>query len=148
MKLEFFVPGIPTAKARPSFVRSTGRTYTPAKTVAAENTIAWRAAAAMGDRPLYDVPVELRIIAQYLPPKSRTRAERSAPWAKFKGTRPDGDNLLKAVMDAGNGVIWTDDALIASHHVAKVFASQTGLLISVHPLSLASWPFMSGEVPQ
>ena len=36
--------------------------------------------------------------------------------------RPDCDNLLKAVMDALNGLIWTDDARIVDMRVQKDYA--------------------------
>jgi Holliday junction resolvase RusA-like endonuclease len=143
--LVFTMPGLPVAKGRPRFVRASGRTYTPAATVKGERGIAQFAAEAMRGRPLFDMPVELRVIARYLPPKTRTRAQRRLPWADYKGTRPDGDNLLKAILDAGNGVIWTDDALVASFHLAKIYGMQPGIHVSVHPLAADSWPF-SGYV--
>lgn len=140
--LSFFVPGLPIAKGRPRFVRKTGRTYTPAATVHGERNIAQFAAEAMRGRALYDSPVELRIIACYMPPKTRTRAARALPWAGYKQSRPDLDNLCKAILDAGNGVIWTDDAIVAVVHCAKVYAAAPGLRVSVHPLSPGSWPFL------
>lgn len=138
--LSFFVPGTPAAKGRPRFVRATGRAYTPAATIQAERGIAQFASEAMRGRSLFDVPVELRVIACYLPPKTRTKAQRALPWAGFRGSRPDLDNCLKACLDACNGVVWTDDALVAAAHVAKVYGPVPGLRVSVHALSPASWP--------
>lgn len=141
--LSFFVPGLPVAKGRPRFVRATGRAYTPAATVAGERSIAQFAAEAMCGRALFSDPVELRLIACYLTPKTRTKAQRLAPWAGFKGSRPDADNLVKACLDSLNGVVWTDDAIVAVVHTAKVYGPQPGLRISVHPLSPASWPYLA-----
>jgi Holliday junction resolvase RusA-like endonuclease len=138
--LSFFMPGLPVAKGRPKFVRATGRAFTPAKTVAAERGIAQFAAAAMAGRPLFNIPVELRVVAYLLPPKTRTKAERALPWAGFRGSRPDVDNYIKAVMDACIGVVFTDDALVASIHAAKIYDVQPGLRVCVEPLSWASWP--------
>jgi hypothetical protein len=44
MSLTLVIPGTPVAKGRPKFVRATGRTYTPAKTKAAETRVylAWQ----------------------------------------------------------------------------------------------------------
>jgi Holliday junction resolvase RusA-like endonuclease len=139
--LVFFVPGITVAKGRPRFVRATGRTYTPAKTVTAERGIAQFAAEAMRGRELFSTPVELDIIAAYSPPKTRTRAARSLPWARFRGSRPDIDNIIKGCLDALNGVVWVDDALVASARVTKIYDPHPGLCISVKNLSFMSWPF-------
>lgn len=145
MHVEFYIPGVPVAKGRPRFVRATGRTYTPPRTVEAERGIAQIAAEAMRGRPLFDMPVELRVIASYLPPKSRTRADRAAPWSAFRGSRPDADNLIKAISDACIGVVFTDDALVAAVHFAKVYGARPGLHVSVHPLSRASWPLLARQ---
>lgn len=142
--VSFFVPGNPAAKGRPRFVRATGRIYTPAETMKSEENIRLHAARAMDGRALVDQPVELRVITYHLPPKSRTKAEKALPWRDFKGTRSDLDNHVKAAMDALNGVVWKDDALVASIHAAKVFADTPGMRISVHPLSFVSWPFVCG----
>lgn len=135
----FFVPGIPIAKGRPRFVRATGRTYTPAKTEQAERSIAQFAAEAMRGRPLFSEPIELRIVARYLPPKTRTKAQRDKP--QFKFSRPDCDNIIKGLMDAGNGIVWRDDAIIASARVAKIYGDRPGIRVEVWPLTADSWPF-------
>lgn len=146
--LRFFMPGIPTAKARSRFVRRGFKgpdgkmrySYPDGKTVAGERGIAQFAAEAMRGRPLFDMPVELRVIAVLLPPKTRTRAQRAMAWADFRGSRPDIDNYIKAVMDACICVVFTDDALVASVHAAKIYGLQPGIHVSVHPLYLNSWP--------
>lgn len=38
--------------------------------------------------------------------------------------KPDASNVLKAVEDAGTGVLWLDDAQIALLHVHKRIAAQ------------------------
>lgn len=44
----------------------------------------------------------------------------------WKKTKPDVDNLTKALFDCLNGVIWVDDALVADYHVRKIYAPDTG----------------------
>jgi Holliday junction resolvase RusA-like endonuclease len=39
----------------------------------------------------------------------------------FKNTRPDIDNLIKAFLDALNGVLWPDDALVTSCSAYKLW---------------------------
>jgi Holliday junction resolvase RusA-like endonuclease len=44
-------------------------------------------------------------------------------WGKPKTTRSDIDNLCKGVFDAGNGIVWEDDALIWNlQKVRKIWA--------------------------
>ena len=95
--LRMTVDGCPVPKGRPRFGR--GRTYTPAKTRAAERTIKLLALAA-GWRPL---PGRLAVhVAFYLPDHRRV----------------DLDNLVK-ILDALNGVAWADDAQVATLEAEK-----------------------------
>lgn len=43
----------------------------------------------------------------------------------------DLDNLFKAIADAANGVLWTDDSLIVELHASKAYATEDRILISV-----------------
>ena len=45
--------------------------------------------------------------------------------------RPDADNLLKFVMDAGNGALWEDDEVVPWKVPVKFWAPFEGTLISV-----------------
>lgn len=45
--------------------------------------------------------------------------------------KPDGDNLLKFVMDAGNGSLWVDDEIVPWKVGVKFWAPFEGTLISV-----------------
>ena len=47
--------------------------------------------------------------------------------------KPDADNLAKAALDACNGIIWRDDALICSLLVKKRYAAYPCLEIKVVP---------------
>jgi Holliday junction resolvase RusA-like endonuclease len=42
---------------------------------------------------------------------------------QWKTTRPDADNLAKAVFDALNGILWADDSQIVNSTVSKFIAS-------------------------
>ena len=42
-----------------------------------------------------------------------------------KITKPDIDNLIKAILDAGNGVLWHDDNQVVSVNAAKRYSENT-----------------------
>lgn len=115
--------------------------FTPARQRSFMGVLRSAAMDAMRGAPPVDDPVELRIIAYYMPPKSRTRAERAHPGAGFKKSAPDVDNITKIIKDSLKKIVWVDDARVASLHVAKVFDARPRLVVAVEPLSWASWPF-------
>lgn len=139
------IPGDPVAKARPRFVRATGRTYTPAKTVAAERSIAQFAAEAMRGRPLLDSPLAVILDCAFLWPKSITKKRRADPQGFWKDTKPDHDNLIK-ILDALNKVVWTDDGKVCLTLVRKYYSDLPMTTIRVYPLAegeLLLWPIPS-----
>ena len=92
-KLSFFVAGKPVPKARPR-VMPNGHTYTPARTVAWEQTVGWTAKAAMYGRKPFQGPLSVSL--------------------GFNGARAnaDSDNLAKAVLDGMNRVVYDDDSQV------------------------------------
>lgn len=94
------VEGRPVPKARPR-LRPNGRTYTPAKTVAAEQRIAWEWRITRG--PKYEGQVEMGITF-WLPDHRRV----------------DIDNLAKTVLDGLNNVAYKDDSQIYQLSARKV----------------------------
>ncbi len=92
--LEFTVPGNPVPKARPRVLRS-GITYTPKTTKEYEQRIAWTAKAAWKGKPmLLDKGYGLTV-----------HFGREA-------MRGDLDNLIKAVCDGLQGVIYRNDSQV------------------------------------
>lgn len=45
--------------------------------------------------------------------------------------RRDADNLLKTVLDAGNGILWADDSLVTETHVYLVPSDRDMLIVDV-----------------
>lgn len=126
MTLSLTIPGEPGAKGRPRFVRATGRTYTPDRTLRFEDQI--RAAWDLYGRPTVpDVPLEVTWIAVFARPAGHnlqngelSASGRRSPWPT---RRPDADNLLKC-SDALNGLVWRDDAQVVVAHVIKRWAER------------------------
>jgi Holliday junction resolvase RusA-like endonuclease len=109
----------PTPKGRPRVLR-TGRPYTPKKTQQAEALL--RGSAQAAELKCYPAGVPLWVSMQFdIPmPKSWSKKKRAEMLNKPHTQKPDLDNLLKLVEDALNGVVWEDDAQIASYgFVAK-----------------------------
>lgn len=115
--IQFVVYGLPIGKARPKFARlpnGSVRTYTPKKTGSWEDNIRLQA---LEHRPaqLLDGPLAARITF-YLPrPKSAPRR------VTMPATKPDLDNLAKAVFDALEGIIYINDSRFVRKDLAKKF---------------------------
>lgn len=136
--ITFTVPGEPQGKGRARF--GNGRTYTPAKTVSYEGLIALAAQSAMGGRPLLYGPLRITLWADTSIPKSATRAQRFKMLAGeiHPTKKPDIDNILKAVGDACNGVVFRDDSQITRlGESGKRYAETPGLTVTIEPLRLA-----------
>lgn len=90
----FVVPGEPFSKARPRVTRH-GNTYTPAPTVAAQ----------------------ARVRAAYLrehaaAPRAHGVVGVSLTFHRYERHARDADNMIKAVLDALNGVAYDDDSQV------------------------------------
>ena len=133
--ITFTVPGTPIAKGRPRATTIGGhaRMYTPAKTVRYESDVALFAAQAMAGRPPVDGPC-IVIVSAVMPvpaswPKSKQRAALAGDL--YPTGKPDLDNLLKAIGDGANGVIWTDDSRIVDLHITKRYGLTPGVHVVV-----------------
>ena len=125
------IPGRPIAKGRPR-MGPNGRVYTPERTSGAEESLKWAL------REACPVPLEgalhLEVAFCFKMPKSFPKARRvevedgQDPW--YTG-RPDLDNLLKLFTDAGNGVLWRDDAQVVRIEATKQYATEDMTLVRV-----------------
>lgn len=132
--IRFTVPGVPVAKGRPRISTRGGfaRAYTPAKTVAYEGLVALAGQDAMNGVAPYCGPLAVEARAVFPIPASWTKKRRAA--ALYHTSKPDGDNLAKAIGDGLNGVVWKDDSQVASWRIVKVYGETPGLHIEVAPL--------------
>src|ERR1044071_5623772 len=99
----FTVGGTPSPKARARADPRTGRHYTPLETKVAEHRVVWALRAA-GVRGPCD-PTSLFGVHTVF----RCATNRHA----------DGDNMLKLVLDALNGVVWRDDSQVVEKSVVR-----------------------------
>mgnify|MGYP001602118616 FL=1 len=121
MKFEVRIYGLPVAQGRPrAFKLPSGqiRVYDPQKSRDWKRTVQGQALMCKPERLLVGALVgEMDF---YLPrPKSAPKR------VVYPTTRPDLGNLVKAVEDAIQGVVYQDDSLIVSLRVAKHYATES-----------------------
>lgn len=140
-KIEFFVPGAPIGKERPRAARRGAGVvmFTPEKTVGYEGLVAATAAAALaggmriGTSQLLDGPLAAMLEMQFPVPASWSKAKRARALAgaEWHTSRPDADNVAKAVLDACNGVVFRDDSQIVMLTATKGFSETPGVRVVI-----------------
>ena len=133
--IEFTIPGEPQGKgrARVGTIGGHARMFTPAKTVAYEGLIAHAAALAMAGRPPLSEPVRLDVDIVCTVPASWSAKKRTQALAGAirPAKKPDADNVVKAVCDGMNGVVWVDDVQAVEGGWRKVYGPTPGVSVRV-----------------
>ena len=131
----FTVPGEPQGKgrARVGTIAGHARMFTPAKTVAYEGLIAMAARDAMGRTLPFDGACVVEVDAVFAVPQSWSKKKRAEALAGVlrPTKKPDGDNVLKAVCDGINGIVWADDAQAVDQRIRKVYGERAELRVRV-----------------
>lgn len=140
-RVAFTVSGKPVAKGRPRIVRNGAfvRAITPEKTRSYEGIVATFALDAMKGRQPFDGACSLEIVAYFQIPKSWSK---KLQYGAIAGSvhptgRPDGDNLLKAIADACNSIVWKDDSQAVECRVIKRYSHSPRVEVSVVHLQAA-----------
>jgi Holliday junction resolvase RusA-like endonuclease len=114
-----FIPGDPVAQPRPKVSTRGGfaRAYVDAKHPIHAFKQAVRLAYVNAGGEILKGPVCVNIDCWFARPKghSKKRSEQPEP----KVTKPDSDNLAKAILDALNGIAYEDDSQVYSLEVQK-----------------------------
>ncbi|MDI7862559.1 RusA family crossover junction endodeoxyribonuclease [Rhizobiaceae bacterium n13] len=76
-------------------------------------------------------PLQLKVVAVYLWPKSTTKARLAAIDGAWKTTKPDSDNITKIVKDALNTIAYVDDAQVSFSSCWKILGPKAGLIVEV-----------------
>ena len=130
--LQFEVPGEPRGKGRPRFTR-TGHAYTDDKTAAYENLIRLAFKQKYQGWHPTDHAVRVDIIAQCTPPQSWSFKKKGRAYNGeiLKKTKPDMDNIIKAVLDGLNEVVWNDDSQVIDIRCRKGYWPEPKLRINI-----------------
>lgn len=128
--ITFKIDGQPQGKARPRFTKS-GHTYTPEKTKAYEEAVAWAYKSAGGK--INGGYVTVNIAAFYKIPKSITKEKRGLIEKGLlkPSVKPDIDNVVKAVLDGLNGVAYCDDAQVIRMSATKAYSTEPSVVVEV-----------------
>ena len=116
MKITIYME--PVAKARPRTVRRGGKTvtFTPSKTVDAENMIR---NAVLKEEEFFAAPTALRLEATFY----RTRPKSLKKAILLPVSKPDWDNYGKTLTDALEKFIYDNDSQITTAIIKKRFGS-------------------------
>lgn len=137
MPVKFEVLGVPVGKGRPRFSTQGGfvRAITPEKTANYERLVRLSYQKQIGAF-MFDKDIPLRaIIRAFFPiPKSTSKKKREQmrDLRILHTKKPDADNIVKAVLDALNGVAYYDDSQVAEVLISKAYAEQPKVMIELY----------------
>lgn len=81
---------------------------------------------------LIQCPVRVDLEFHFKAPPSWSRAKRDSSVGRAHPSKPDIDNLVKFFLDAFNGILWADDALVAEVCAKKVYSDVNGIGVSIY----------------
>lgn len=139
-ELQFTVPGQPVGKGRAMAARR-GKfitMYTPSKTANYESLVAHAAHVAMSGRSLMTGPVAMDIEINLQIPESWSKKKKQQAAEGFVAAtkKPDCSNILKAIEDGMNGVVYKDDVQIIKASQSKSYSETPGVVVTVRELDL------------
>ena len=125
ISIMFTIYGHPVAKGRPRF-STRGKfpvAYTPEKTKTYETEVGMMAKAAMGASEVLEGALETFIYVTFPVPASysKKRTEACLNNTEKHTKRPDLDNVIKAVIDGMDKIVFNNDSQITSIHSTKVY---------------------------
>ncbi|SEB72881.1 Holliday junction resolvase RusA (prophage-encoded endonuclease) [Pseudomonas saponiphila] len=136
--VSFVVPGEAVGKGRPRVTTIGGhaRMFTPKKTANYETLISMAAQQAMAGRELITGPVlvELKIAVGIAASWSKKKTAQALAGDVKPTKKPDIDNVLKAVCDGINGIVFRDDVQVVNVSMSKRFAEVPGVRVRIVPL--------------
>lgn len=133
MQYTFTVDGQPQGKGRPRFSRYSNHVYTDRKTHDYESLVALSFMAAYPKAVPLDTAVSVLIVAYFGIPKGTTKHKRQLmeSGAILHTVKPDADNVIKAVLDGLNGVVWLDDKQVTDLMIQKRYSNRPRVEVTI-----------------
>jgi Holliday junction resolvase RusA-like endonuclease len=136
--VQVIVPGQPQGKGRPRLGKrgQHARLFTPPKTVAYEGLVAHAAHQALAGALRFEgaVRVTLRLWCEIPASWTGRKRQRALDGEVRPVTKPDVDNVVKAIFDGFNGVLWRDDVQVIELAVRKSYAASPCVVVDVEAL--------------
>lgn len=133
--IAFCVPGAPQGKGRPRVgkIGAHARLFTPQRTVNYEGLVAHAAQQAMLGAAPFTEAVGANLFIDCAVPASWSQKKQRAALAGevLPTSKPDIDNVVKAIFDGCNGVLWRDDVLVVDTRVRKRYAATPCVRVEV-----------------
>ena len=133
--ISFTVEGNSVPKGRPRACRTARgvKMFTPAKTEAYESLVRLSAAREMIGKKPFEQPVSLKVSVFLEIPKSwsKKKKEDAESGKIMPASKPDLDNIIKALTDRMNEIIYNDDSQIIDIQAKKRYGTSPCVIISV-----------------
>ena len=128
----FKVNGQPKGKGRPRFTKN-GHVYTPESTRIYEEEIKIRYKEKYKNEML-DGNIAVEVFINKKPASYLGISKYNKLLGKYCNIKPVTDNVVKAVLDALNGVAYADDKYVVELYAVKKYASESSVVIRLYEL--------------
>ena len=132
--VSFFIPIKPESKLRARFARG-GRVYSVKKTSKYESAVKSVCRQTMERKHLKPFESCVCVVLRFNFEHPQSWSERRKKQRAWHTSKPDLDNLVKAVLDALNGVAYTDDKLVVRVDARKIWSTSDSVSVTVEELS-------------
>ena len=128
--IHLYIETLPIPKGRPRFTRS-GHSYTPKRTKDYEKLIKTVAQDNVSKGDCFTTPVQVNANFYFQVPKSYNQSKKDDCFNGVVLPKADLDNLLKSLLDALNGICFTDDTLVQKIRASKRYADKNFIEVEI-----------------
>lgn len=136
-------------KARPRFDPRSQRVYMPQDYTTHVHDLQWIFRDRLFQKPNFfsatdPFAIEVCLFRKRAKPKNKAHAQvidLETPYGSLAPGKPDWDNAAGTVSDAGNGILYKDDAQVVFALVSRVFAAFNGAKIEIFKLKAGLVPY-------
>lgn len=128
----FTVKGQPKGKGRPRFTKN-GHVYTPESTRIYEEEIKIRYQEKYKNEML-DGNIAVEVFINKKPASYLGIKKYNKLLGKYCNIKPDTDNVVKAVLDALNGVAYADNKNVVEIYAVKKYSTESSVVVRLYEL--------------